>query len=97
MPISGLVITFDRPVAQCSGAISALRAMPEVDLGHADANKLAIVVDTETQEHDRLVWEAVQQLPGVADVAIALVAFDKHTDENDPRDRTSERNDEPVE
>ncbi|MDG2223621.1 MAG: chaperone NapD [Rubripirellula sp.] len=77
MPISGLVITFDSPVDQCTEAIDALNAMTEVEIGNQAEHKLAIVVETESKEHDRKIWESVQQLPQVTDVAIAMVAFDE--------------------
>ncbi|WP_196784677.1 hypothetical protein [Crateriforma conspicua] len=75
-------MTFDSPVEQCTEAVETLRAMPEVDLGQVRDNKLAIVVDTVSKTQDRNVWDAVQQLPNVTDLAIAMVAFDEDKDEN---------------
>lgn len=77
MPISGLVVTFHSPVEQMSESVDALRAIPEVELGQAEGHKLAIVVDSFTSHRDRAIWDAVQQLPGIADVAIAMIAYDE--------------------
>ncbi len=86
MPISGLVVTFDSPVEQCAEAIEALRAMPEIDLGRVNHNKLAIVVDTVSKSQDKNVWDAVQQLPNVTDLAIAMVVFDEDSTFDEDKD-----------
>ncbi|TWU62201.1 hypothetical protein V7x_39300 [Crateriforma conspicua] len=76
MPISGLVVTFESSVSDHEASRMAIGDIPEVDLGQAVGSKLAIVVDSETKGRDRQVWEMVQGMPGVIDVAIAMVAFD---------------------
>lgn len=80
VPVSGLVVTFDAPVARHSVATGALKAIPEVVIGDAAGSKLAIVVDSSNKRRDQEVWNAVRELPGVIDLAVALVAFD----EDDP-------------
>ena len=50
--------------------------IPEIDIGETAGSKLAIVIDSETKRRDQVVWNAVQQLPGVIDLAVAMVAFD---------------------
>lgn len=80
MPVSGLVVTLDAPVANHSEAIEALKAIPEIEVGETAGSKLAIVVDSATKRRDQEVWNTVRDLPGVIDLAVALVAFD----EDDP-------------
>lgn len=77
MPISGLVVTFQSPVTEHSEAVEALRMIPEIDIGESAGSKLAIVIDSETKLRDQEIWNTVQQLPGVIDLAVAMVAFDE--------------------
>lgn len=77
MPISGLVVTLESPVALNTKTVDALRDIPEVEIGSVAGNKLAIAIDSSDNQRDREIWEMVRQLPGVADVAVAMVAFDE--------------------
>ena len=88
MPISGLVITFESPVQQHDVALDLLRALPEIEIGNAGGSKLAIVVDSTSKRRDQEIWNTVRELPGVIDVAVALVAFD---DENENVENESTR------
>ncbi len=74
MPVSGIVVTFASTVAEHSAAVETLRLIPEIDIGPAGGSKLALVVDSPNSRRDQEIWETVQQLPGVIDVALALVA-----------------------
>jgi nitrate reductase NapAB chaperone NapD len=76
MPVSGLVVTFNGSVDEHQATIRLLREIPEVELGEAAGSKLAMVVDTATKRRDQEIWNAVQQLPGVIDLAVAMVAFE---------------------
>ncbi|WP_145419719.1 chaperone NapD [Planctomycetes bacterium K23_9] len=88
MPISGLVVTFASSLENHADAIESLRVIPEIDLGQASGSKLAIVVDSGTQNRDQEIWNTVQALPGVIDLAVAMVAFDKdNEDDPSPRNR----------
>ncbi len=77
VPISGLVVTFRSSVTEHSEAVEALRCIPEIDIGEAFGSKLAIVVDSKTKRRDQEIWDMVQQLPGIVDLAVAMVAFDE--------------------
>lgn len=76
VPISGLVVTFNSPVEQHAVAIESLRDFSEIEIGQAGGSKLAIVVDSENKQRDQEIWFAVRDLPGVIDLAVAMVAFD---------------------
>ncbi|TWT84652.1 hypothetical protein CA13_61320 [Planctomycetes bacterium CA13] len=82
MPISGLVVTFGSSVAEHADSIESIAAIPEIDLGESAGSKLAIVVDSETKRRDQEIWNTVQQLPGVIDLAVAMVAFDETAETN---------------
>lgn len=80
MPISGLVVTFHSSVENNSHALDVLRSLPEIELGVARGSKLAIVVDSETKARDQELWYAIRALPGVIDLAVAMIAFDSDED-----------------
>lgn len=77
VPISGLVVTFRSSLNEHSEAVEALRKIPEIGIGQSAGSKLAIVIDSETKCRDQEIWNTVQQLPGVIDLAVAMVAFDE--------------------
>jgi nitrate reductase NapAB chaperone NapD len=82
MPISGLVVTFQSSVTEHSKAVEALRMIPEIDIGESAGSKLAIVIDSETKRRDQEIWNTVQQLPGVIDLAVAMIAFEEDDQAN---------------
>ena len=94
MPISGLVITFNAPVESQTQAIGSLRSTTEVELGEACGSKLAIVVDSKDKARDQEIWEMIRELPGVIDLAVAMVAFDDQRQESNATivNRSSIRN-----
>jgi nitrate reductase NapAB chaperone NapD len=79
LPISGLVVTFASSVEEHADAMQTLAEIPEIDLGQINGGKVAIVVDSETKQRDQEIWNTVRDLPGVIDLAIAMVAFDEDT------------------
>ena len=76
MPISGLVITFQAAVSEGDHERRAVEAIPEVEVGDSHANKLAIVIDSDTPERDREIWDEIRRLPRVADLSVAMIGFD---------------------
>jgi nitrate reductase NapAB chaperone NapD len=56
--------------------------IPEIDIGESAGSKLAIVIDSETKRRDQEIWNMVQQLPGVIDLAVAMVAFNEDDQPN---------------
>ncbi|WP_220498165.1 chaperone NapD [Rhodopirellula sp. JC639] len=76
MPISGLVITFDPTSGDPDETISQLRCEPAIEVGVMDHQKCAIVVDTSSKAEDKRIYQWVQDLPGVASIQVAFVAFD---------------------
>ena len=91
MPISGLVVTFNSPAEQHSAAIDALREIPEIEIGDASGIKLAIVVDSNSKRRDQEIWNAVQELPGVTDISVAMVAFDEDSEDGNNESSRNER------
>lgn len=79
MPISGLVVTFDSSVNDHLETVESIRKVPEVDLGTAEGSKLAIVIDSADRRRDSEIWNLIQELPGVSNIAVAMVAFDEDT------------------
>jgi len=87
VPISGLVVTFASSIDEHKDAIEQLRSIPEIEIGQSSGGKLAIVVDTENKRRDQEIWNTVRDLPGVIDLAVAMVAFD----EDDPKTEDDEK------
>jgi nitrate reductase NapAB chaperone NapD len=82
VPISGLVVTFQSSVTEHAEAVESLKMIAEIDIGESAGSKLAIVIDSETKRRDQEIWDMVQQLPGVIDLAVAMVAFDEDDQAN---------------
>ena len=62
-------------------ALASLSAMPEIEISDAGGSKLAIVVDSADKRRDQEIWNTVRELPGVIDLAVAMVAFDEDSEE----------------
>ena len=76
MPISGLVVTLsDNPVLQ-QAALAAMREHPALELGERTRNQIALVAESACEQEDRLIWEWLHALPGVAMVVVAFIHFD---------------------
>ncbi|WP_235033173.1 hypothetical protein [Rubripirellula obstinata] len=69
-------MTFRSSVMEHSDTIKAIGDIPEIELGDAAGSKLAIMIDSATKRRDQQIWNTLQQLPGVTDLAVAMVAFD---------------------
>jgi nitrate reductase NapAB chaperone NapD len=89
MPISGLVVAFDAGLGPHDDAIAQLAAHPSIDVGETNANRLAIVVESNSKEHDQEIWQWIQSLPGVIDINVAFVGFDDD-EENEENEEDKE-------
>lgn len=76
MPISGLVVTLTDDLALQEAALAAMRKDPALELGERRYNQVPLVIETVGDEEDRLIWEWLYKLPGVAMVVVAFVHFD---------------------
>jgi nitrate reductase NapAB chaperone NapD len=77
VPVSGLVITFSSDIAHHGETMEQLAGEPAIEIGDAVGPKLAIVVDSDTRDHDREIWNWVRNLPGIAMVDVAFVGFEE--------------------
>lgn len=76
MPISGLVVVFESSEANSDMAVDQLASHPSIDVGERERDRVAIVVDSISNDHDVEIWEWIAGLPGVSDIKIAFVGFD---------------------
>lgn len=90
MPVSGIVITFDVPVDQCGETVESLRQIPEFTVGDAGGDRLAAVIDSCSKSRDREIHSAIEQLPHVRDIFLAMVAFEDPQQSED-RHQSEER------
>ena len=81
MPISGLVVVFESSEAMNDLVVEQLASHASIVVGERDHDRVAIVVDSVSKDHDVEVWEWISSLPGVNDIKIAFVGFDDDDDE----------------
>jgi nitrate reductase NapAB chaperone NapD len=76
VPISGLVVVFQSGGASHDAAILQLASHPSIQVGKRGKDQVAIVIDSDSVEHDREINTWVQSLPGVTEIRIAFVGID---------------------
>jgi nitrate reductase NapAB chaperone NapD len=76
VPVSGLVIVFESSEALNELVVEQLTNHPCLEIGERASDRLAVVVDTASKDHDFEVWEWIGNLPGVSEIKIAFVGFD---------------------
>lgn len=77
MPVSGLVITFSSHAVDHQESVKLLSNEPTIEIGETNGPKMAIVLDTETRDRDREIFQWIRDLPGVAMVDVAFVGFEQ--------------------
>jgi len=77
MPISGLVVTLSDDAVLQRAALDAMRHHPALELGERSIHQIPVVVESASEEEDRLIWEWLHTLPGVALVVVAFIHFDE--------------------
>jgi hypothetical protein len=80
MPISGLVVTLAELEVRRAAALTALADHPLITIGPQAGSRLPIVVETANEDIDRDIWEWLQSLPGVEQVDVAMIHFEKEQD-----------------
>ena len=76
MPVSGLVVTLSEQVELRAAAIDSIRNERRIEIGESTPQRLAIVMDTQSTEEDRTLWNWLNQLPGVTFVDVVMVGFE---------------------
>jgi nitrate reductase NapAB chaperone NapD len=49
---------------------------PNITVGERSDDRIAIVVDSDSKDHDADIWDWLSNLPGVGEIKIAFVGFD---------------------
>ncbi len=83
MPISGLVVVFETSETLDDLAIERLASHPAIEVGQRQLDRVAVVVDSVSNEQDIEIWEWMRRLPGVSDIKIAFVGFDDDNKQGD--------------
>ena len=81
MPVSGLVVTLADQSGVRENAINAIRNEPRIEIGVTQSGRMAIVVDTASDEEDKQLWQWLNRLPGVAFVDVVMVGFEERVQE----------------
>jgi hypothetical protein len=76
VPISGLVVTLVDDSSAREATLAVLREHPALEIGEITSGRVPVVVESLDEEEDRLVWEWLHSLPGVALVVVAFISFD---------------------
>lgn len=76
MPVSGLIVTLSSDFCLQSEAGFAIRNHPQIEVGPTPSNRMVIVLDTQSSEEDKSIWEWLNQLPGVIFIDVAMVGFE---------------------
>lgn len=77
MPVSGLVVVLSEDQEMRRSAIGAMQQQPAITLGDQLANRLAVVLDTESKSEDQQMWNWLHSLSGVAMVELVFVGFEE--------------------
>ena len=81
MPVSGLVVTFSDDKLIGDQAFIAIENNPQIQIGPRAEKRMAIVLDTDSNLEDRIVWDWLNTLPGVLFVDVVFVGFEKSDNE----------------
>lgn len=81
MPVSGLVLTLRDDSQERDEALARLAEEPRITMGVLQANRLAFVIETESDDEDRQIWSWVNSLPGVTLVDVVFVGFEQESAE----------------
>lgn len=85
MAISGLVVTLSEHDA-AAAALLSLASDPRLTLGERFGRRVALVAETRSAHEDRLLFDDLRGLPGVANVDVAFVHLDALPSANDRPD-----------
>ena len=80
MPVSGLVVSLSQEPQLRAEALDAISREAKITLGEREGNRLAIVLDTDSSQEDRHIWDWLHSLPGIALLEVAFVGFDQPAD-----------------
>ena len=76
MPVSGLVVSLsDRDDAR-ENAIAAIRQESRIEIGAIHSRRMAVVMDTDSSDEDKELWNWLSTLPGVVFVDVVMVGFE---------------------
>ena len=81
MPISGLVVSLSADATQRDAAKSKIAADPRVQLGESAPQRLAIALETATEDEDRHFWRWLNAISGVEFVEVAFIGFDTDSEQ----------------
>ncbi|MCA9217076.1 MAG: hypothetical protein KDB27_28605 [Planctomycetales bacterium] len=80
MPVSGLVVSLSSEKLPRDEALQEIRCEPRIIMGTLKDNRLAIVLDTDSQAEDQQLWNWLEALPGVVLVEVAFIGFETKQD-----------------
>ncbi|MCA9263469.1 MAG: hypothetical protein KDA60_06450 [Planctomycetales bacterium] len=85
MPVSGLVVSLCDEAGPRAETLDEIGREPRITVGTLTGQRLAVVLDTESADDDRRLWDWLHALPGVAFVDVAFVGFGLDENASTPR------------
>ena len=77
MPVSGLVVFLVDEQQLRADTLAAIDREARITMGAEEGNRLAIVLDTASNDEDRQLRDWLGSLPGVLFVEVAFVGFER--------------------
>ncbi len=84
MPVSGLVLILSEDESTHAATLQAIGDDPRVEVGPRQGRRVAVVVDTDSSDEDKVVWHRLQSLAGVDLVELTFVGFEPAAAHSDP-------------
>jgi len=75
MPILGAVVHLPQDSHTRLQVQSALAGMPGLTFGECQGDRLPVVVESDSRQQDKLRWDRLQALPGLAHVELDYADF----------------------
>lgn len=77
MPVNGLMVTLSTDPERASHALGMIGGHDGIELGERHDRWLAVVAETRDDHEARTLHQWLEDLPGVDQVGVILVAFDE--------------------
>lgn len=75
MPVLGAVLYLEDDIALKNSALRFLGNHPKITLGQEKANRLPVVLESETRDEEKQIWAELQVLPGVNFCSVVFADF----------------------
>lgn len=75
MPVIGAVLYLDEDPAYHEGVLRLLEHDPRVTLGQEHGQRLPVVLESESRNEEKSLWNEIQALPGITFCSVVYADF----------------------